>query len=79
VNDELGLSNHCGFGIWDFGKKGLSIGPVRSFKFCFKNKIAVVATLAVAQLNMATARIATTAKMLTIRTLLNKIKSFVHY
>jgi hypothetical protein len=74
VNDELGLSNHCGFGIWDFGKKGLSISPVRSFKFCFKNKIAVVA-----QLNMATARIATTAKMLTIRTLLNKIKSFVHY
>ena len=38
------MVNHCGFGIWDFGKKGLSISPVRSFKFCFKNKIAVVGT-----------------------------------
>jgi hypothetical protein len=41
--------------------------------------VVVVATLAIAQLNMATARVATTTKMQTIGTLLNKIKSFVHY
>jgi len=38
VNDELGLSNHCGCGISDFGKRGLSISAVRRLSVVFKIK-----------------------------------------
>jgi hypothetical protein len=44
---------------------------------CLSNKVCVAVTLAVTVFKMATARVATTQKMLTIRTILNKIKSFV--